>query len=62
MHMGCWPRMVSFAIECTRVAEHYLIQALSIWFPIKPHVMFPLTHWLPWPVRVWFLMHLNVGK
>ena len=61
-HVGGWPRMVSFAKECTRVAEHYFIQTPSIWFPIEPHLMFPFFHWLPWPARVWLLMHLNIGK
>jgi methyltransferase family protein len=60
-HVGDWPRMVSFAGEVRRLAPNYFVQTPYFWFPIEPHWMAPLFHWLPRPVRVGLVMRLSLG-
>jgi hypothetical protein len=36
-----------FADECRRVGTHLWVQAPNQHFPIEPHLMTPLIHWLP---------------
>lgn len=60
-HVGDWERMVSFAREVRRLAPNYFIQTPNFWFPIEPHWMTPMFHWLPKPVRVGLVMRFSLG-
>jgi hypothetical protein len=60
-HVGDWSRMKQFAAEVSRVARRYFVQTPSYWFPIEPHCMTPLFHWLPKPIRVWLVRTFNLG-
>jgi hypothetical protein len=60
-HVGDWSRMVAFAGEVRRVAAGYVAQTPYFWFPIEPHFMAPLFHWLPESWRVRLLMRLPLG-
>lgn len=61
-HVGDWNRMIKFSLEVKRLAKHYYVQTPYYWFPIEPHCMIPFFHWLPKPIRVMFIMKLNLGN
>lgn len=60
-HVGDWERMVQFAKELSRVAEQSFVQTPNYWFPVEPHSMTPFFHWLPKPLRIWLVMHFQLG-
>lgn len=60
-HVGDWDRMVQFAKELSRVSNRYFVQTPNFWFPIEPHCMTPFFHWLPKPIRIWLLLHFQLG-
>jgi hypothetical protein len=60
-HVGGWGRMRRFASEITRVAHSYFVQTPNFWFPVEPHCMTPLFHWLPQPTRRWLVMRFALG-
>ena len=55
----------AFAREIERVAERYYVQTPYRWFPVEPHLMTPLIHYLPKRLQrpllrrctVWGLLH-----
>ena len=60
-HVGDWAKMTAYAKEIARVADRYFVQTPNFWFPIEPHAMTPLLHWLPKPMRVSLLMRMGLG-
>jgi hypothetical protein len=60
-HVGDWTRMRSFANEVRRVARAYFVQTPNFWFPVEPHCITPIFHWLPFASRVWLLRHFDLG-
>jgi hypothetical protein len=46
-HVGKWEDQKRFAEEIRRVAPHYYVQTPYKWFPIEPHFIAPLIHYLP---------------
>jgi hypothetical protein len=60
-HVGLYPRVEKFARHFRRIAKRYYLQTPSFWFPIEPHFMCPLFHWLPEPVRASLLMSVSLG-
>lgn len=61
-HVGDWDRMSAFAGEVRRIADWYVVQTPYFWFPIEPHFMAPVFHWLPEPWRVKLMMRLRLGR
>ena len=61
-HVGGWDDMVAFAKEIARLADNYYVQTPSFWFPVEPHAMFPLFHWLPVVIRKKIVMRQAVGN
>lgn len=61
-HVGDWPRMKAFAKEVNRVARFYFVQTPNYWFPIEPHFKTFFFHWLPTPVRIWMVIHFQLGS
>ena len=61
-HVGSWDRMTEFAQEVSRVAKSYFVQTPNFWFPVEPHCMIPIFHWLPRQVRVYLILKLNIGS
>lgn len=63
-HVGGWSRICQFANEVRRLASPmgaYFIQTPNYWFPIEPHNLTPLFHWLPRPFRVGLVQHFKLG-
>jgi hypothetical protein len=46
-HLGDIHNQIAFASECMRVGFSYYIQTPNKWFPIEPHFLTPVIHWLP---------------
>ena len=46
-----------FAAELRRVGERYFVQTPNRWFPVEPHALLPLVHYLPRSLgrRLWRL-------
>jgi hypothetical protein len=60
-HIGDWTNVVAMCQEIQRLAPTYYVQTPNFWFPIEPHFMLPLFHWLPKPIRVKMLNKWNLG-
>jgi hypothetical protein len=61
-HVGDWDHVVRFAAEVRRVARYYFLQTPHFWFPVEPHCMVPLFHWLPMSWRVSLVRRCNLGN
>jgi SAM-dependent methyltransferase len=46
-HVGNSDAQRQFANEIRRVGRSYFVQTPNRWFPIEPHLLTPLIHWLP---------------
>jgi hypothetical protein len=60
-HVGSYGRMIAFASEIRRVGQAYYVQTPNFWFPIDPHIAFPVLHWLPDAVRIAVHTHFPAG-
>jgi hypothetical protein len=54
-HVGNWERIKDFSRETRRIAPNLFIQTPYFWFPVEPHFIKPVHHWLPkpWRARIW---------
>ena len=52
-HVGTWKDIRQFAAEIQRVGRICFVQTPNFWFPVEPHYVFPVIHWLPTPVRAY---------
>ncbi len=55
-HVGNWNRIKMMANEVKRIAEFYFIQTPNFGFPVEPHYVLPLVHWLPRSLQTPILM------
>jgi len=46
-HLGDFTSQQAFAREIRRVAPRYFVQTPNKWFPVEPHLITPLIHYLP---------------
>jgi SAM-dependent methyltransferase len=46
-HVGPPDRQAAFAAELDRVGRGYFVQTPNRWFPIEPHLLTPVVHYLP---------------
>ena len=51
-HVGNDSNREKFAREIKRVARVYYLQTPNYWFPIEPHFVTPVFHWLPRKIRI----------
>jgi len=61
-HVGNWGRMIQYANELSRVSQNYYVQTPNYWFPIEPHSMTPFFAWLPKPIKIWLVLHFQLGN
>jgi hypothetical protein len=46
-HVGEWREQQRLAAEIRRVGRSYFVQTPDRSFPVEPHLLMPLVHWLP---------------
>lgn len=59
-HVGNWDKIKDFASEVRRVAPNLFVQTPYFWFPVEPHFMKPLHHWLPKSLRISMFMRFDM--
>lgn len=46
-HVGDWSQQRRFAAEVMRCGQAFCVQTPNKWFPVEPHLLMPVAHWLP---------------
>ncbi|HEY5139334.1 MAG TPA: methyltransferase domain-containing protein [Methylococcales bacterium] len=60
-HVGDYSDQLRMANEIKRVSKRYFVQTPNRYFPIEPHFLFPFFQFLPIDIRVWLLIHFDLG-
>ncbi|MEQ9152278.1 MAG: methyltransferase domain-containing protein [Parvibaculum sp.] len=60
-HTVLWANMQAMARELVRVGKHGWVQVPAHEFPVEPHYMLPIVHWLSVPNRIGLLRLLRRG-
>jgi hypothetical protein len=60
-HLFTFDNQAAMAREVRRVARAYWVQTPNFWFPVEPHFLVPVWHWLPEEARVAILRRRGVG-
>ena len=60
-HVGDLNDQRKMASEIQRVGKRYFLQTPNRGFPIEPHFLFPLFHFLPQWFRVFLITHFKIG-
>lgn len=60
-HVGSWDNMCLLAQEVQRLGSSFYVQTPNFWFPMEPHFMSPVFHWLPRVVRIALIRRLSLG-
>jgi SAM-dependent methyltransferase len=60
-HVGDLDDMRRMAREVRRVGKYYFVQTPYRYFPIEPHFVFPLFHFLPRPLQIALVQRFNLG-
>lgn len=60
-HLTTFEDQRLMAEEMKRVATGIFLQTPNKWFPLEPHTLFPFFQFLPLKVKVWLIMHFNLG-
>lgn len=56
-HVGSWARIRAMADGLRRVGRFFFLQTPSFLFPVEPHFLLPLVHWLPRPLATAMIQH-----
>jgi hypothetical protein len=60
-HLQTYDNQIAMAREVRRLAPVYWVQTPNFWFPVEPHFLTPLWHYLPVRVRVELLRRRRWG-
>ena len=60
-HVGDYEDQLKMANEIIRLGKAYFIQTPNLYFPIEPHFVFPFFQFLPISLRIYLLMHFDLG-
>ena len=60
-HVGSLQNMIKFAAETRRVGCAYYVQTPNFWFPLEPHYMVPIIHWLPDAAKIALFTNVSLG-
>jgi len=60
-HLGTFDDQRLMAEEMKRVASKVYLQTPNRWFPLEPHTLFPFFQFLPLSIKVWLMMHFDLG-
>ena len=60
-HLFTVENQTKMANEIQRVGRAYWVQTPNFWFPVEPHFLVPIWHWLPEDTRVAILRRRSVG-
>lgn len=58
-HVGPRENQRRFIHELVRVGKRFFITTPNRWFPLDPHTMIPLAHWLDHPKQAWIYRKLG---
>jgi len=61
-HVGGYDDQRRMAAEIKRVGQRYFLQTPNKYFPVEPHFLIPLFHFLPARTRIWLLTHFSLGR
>lgn len=56
-HVGSSNKQKAFASEVRRVGRGYWVQTPNFWYPIEPHLLTPVIHWLPSAAKSAVVLH-----
>lgn len=60
-HVGNFDEQMQMAGEVRRVSPFFFVQTPNYCFPIEPHFVFPIIHWLPRSTRIFIVEKLSLG-
>ncbi len=60
-HVGDYEKQAQMVKEMRRVARRIYLQTPNRYFPIEPHFLLPFFQFFPFQVKVWLIMHFNLG-
>lgn len=60
-HLSTSEEQQEMANNFQRVAQYYFVQTPAFIFPFEPHFLFLFFHWLPRMIRIWLVLHFNLG-
>jgi hypothetical protein len=60
-HLGTFEDQQRMANEVRRTGRAYFIQTPNFFFPVEPHFVSPIVHWLPVSFRVFLLRRMRLG-
>ncbi len=60
-HLGSFENQKKMAEEVKSLSKNFFIQTLFFYFPLEPHFGIPFYHWFPKKLRIWLIMHFDLG-
>jgi hypothetical protein len=61
-HLETYGNQQRMADEIRRVGKNYFVQTPNFFFPVEPHFLCPLFHWLPFPARRALIRRVSLGN
>jgi hypothetical protein len=61
-HVGNYDAQLKMSREIKRIANIYFLQTPNFYFPIEPHYLLPIIHFLPLEIKVWYMCNFDIRK